>query len=72
MDKTIEIDDALVKAAQELTGEADARAAVEKVLRNAAATDRRPIDGMLDLVGKVRLRDDYDYKAMRADDHDPN
>jgi hypothetical protein len=27
-----------------------------------------PRKSMFDLVGEVRLRDDYDYKAMRAGD----
>lgn len=66
MDRTIEIDDELVKAAQEATGEADERAAVEKVLRQVVATRKRPLDGMLDLAGTNPLRDDYDYKALRA------
>ena len=65
MDRTIEIDDALVKAAQDATGEADERAAVEKVLRDATKTKRRPLDGMLELAGTDPLRDDYDYKALR-------
>lgn len=72
MDRTIEIDDELVKAAQEATGEADERAAVEKVLRQVVATRKRPLDGMLDLVGKVHLREGYDYKQLRSDDHDPD
>ncbi len=72
MDKTIEIDDELVKAAQEATGEADEKAAVEKVLRQAVELKKRPLDGMLELVGKVHLREDYDYKASRSDSHDPD
>lgn len=71
MDKTITIADELVKAAQDATGEMDERAAVEKVLRDGTRK-RRPIDGMLELAGKVQLRDDYDYKKLRADDHDPD
>jgi Arc/MetJ family transcription regulator len=66
MDRTIEIDDALVKAAQDATGETDERAAVEKVLRQAVAIKKRPLDGMLDLAGTNPLRDDYDYKTLRA------
>ena len=65
MEKNIPIDDELVRAAQETTGEADEKAAVEKVLRNGTR-HRRPIDGMLELAGKNPLRDDYDYKALRA------
>lgn len=67
MDKTIEIDDALVSAAQEATGEADERVAVEKVLR-AALPVKPPIKSMFDLIGKITIREDYDYKALRAGD----
>ena len=68
MDKTIEIDDALLKAAQDLTGETDERAAIEQALKDYVATKRRraALEGMLELAGKIQLRDDYDYKAMRA------
>ena len=72
MEKTIEIDDALVKAAQEATGEADEKVAVEKILREAMKPKRRPLDGMLELAGKISIRDDYDYKKLRSDDHDPD
>lgn len=67
MDKTIPIDDALVRAAQDATGEADERAAVEKLLREATSKKgaRRPLDAMLELAGTNPLRDDYDYKALR-------
>jgi Arc/MetJ family transcription regulator len=70
MDKTIEIADELVKAAQDATGEADERKAVEQVLREMTARKRSPLDGMLELAGKNPLRDDYDYKALRAGDGD--
>lgn len=70
MDRTIEIDDALVKAAQEATGESDERAAVEKVLRDAIRHRRRPLDGLLELAGTNPLRDDYDYKALREGGND--
>lgn len=67
MDKTIEIADDLVKAAQDASGEADERAAVEKVLRDALFA-KSPKASMFDLVGKISIRDDYDYKALRAGD----
>ena len=67
MDKTIEIADDLVKFAQEITGETDERAAVEKVLRGALA-QKSQTKSMFDLVGKINIRDDYDYKALRAGD----
>lgn len=67
MDKTIEIADDLVKAAQDASGETDERAAVEKILRSALA-QKPPLKSMFDLVGKVTIREDYDYKALRAGD----
>ena len=70
MNKTI--DDELIRAAQVKTGETDERAAVEKVLRDATTKQHRPIDGMLDLAGKDLIRDDYDYKKLRSDEHDPD
>lgn len=68
MDKTIELDDDLIKAAQEATGETDERAAVEGVLRNALPKSKAPYKSMFDLIGKIDIREDYDYKAMRAGD----
>ncbi len=72
MDRTLQIDDALVRAAQEATGETDERAAVEKILRESTVkkSARRPIDAMLELAGTDLVRDDYDYKALRAGDVD--
>ena len=66
MDKTIEIDDALVRAAQDPTGETDERVAVEKVLREATTRRRTALEGMFELAGTNPLREDYDYKALRA------
>lgn len=48
-------------------GEHDREKVLEYALRELI-NRRSPIQGMLDLVGKVRLRDEYDYKAMRAGD----
>ncbi len=72
MDKSIPISDDLVRAAQDATGETDERAAVEHALRDyvEAKRNKTAIDGMLSLVGQVRLRDDYDYKALRVGDGD--
>ena len=67
MDRTIEIADDLVKAAQDASGEVDERAAVEKVLRSVLAP-KSPTKSMFDLVGKINIRDDYDYKSLRAGD----
>jgi hypothetical protein len=65
MDKSIEIDDALIKAAQHATGEIDEKTAVERVLRETLVTDRTH-KSMFDLVGHISIREDYDYKATRV------
>jgi Arc/MetJ family transcription regulator len=67
MDKSIELDDALVRETQEATGEKTERQAVERVLKRFIEARRKHAD-LLSLVGKVRFRDDYDYKALRAGD----
>jgi Arc/MetJ family transcription regulator len=67
MDKSIELDDALVRETQEATGEKTERQAVERILKRFIEARRKHAD-LLDLVGKVRFRDDYDYKALRAGD----
>ena len=69
MDKTIEIADELIKAAQEATGETDERAAVERVLRRHL-TARQKNKDLLDLVGQVNFYDGYDPKALRFSRHD--
>jgi Arc/MetJ family transcription regulator len=70
MDRTIPIDDDLVKAAQEATGESDERAAIECAIKEFVATKRSKsaLEGMLELSGKIEIREDYDYKSMRAGD----
>ncbi len=68
MDKAVEIKDDLIRKAMEITGAASEREAIERVVESYVAQHRkrRPRKSMFDLVGEVRLRDDYDYKAMRA------
>ena len=70
MDKAVEIKDDLIREAMEITGAASEREAIERAVESYVAQYRkhRPRKSMFDLVGKVRLRDDYDYKAMRAGD----
>ena len=68
----ITIDEKLVKEAKSLTGLSVDSAAVEQLLQRAIWARKRPTKDMLDLVGEVRLRDDYDYKALRGDTHDPD
>jgi Arc/MetJ family transcription regulator len=70
----ISVDDVLLAEAMRLAGENDHQKLVEKALRELikSVRPRRPIDDMLDLAGTVMLRDDYNYKAMRAGDRDPD
>ena len=68
MDKTVEIKDDLVREAMEVTGAASEREAIERAVESYVAQHRRPRarKSMFDLVGEIRLRDDYDYKSLRA------
>ncbi len=70
MEKTIELSDDLVRDAMDITGAASEREAIERAVKSYVAEHRavRKRKSMFDLVGEVRLRDDYDYKAMRAGD----
>jgi Arc/MetJ family transcription regulator len=69
MEKTVELDEALVREAQEATGEQTERQAVEHVLKRYIEARRKHAD-LLALVGKVRFRDDYDPRAVRFSGHD--
>jgi Arc/MetJ family transcription regulator len=69
MDKTIEIDDELLRQVREATGEQTERQAVEHVLKDYLEARRKHAD-LLDLIGKVRFRDDYDPRALRFSRHD--
>jgi Arc/MetJ family transcription regulator len=69
MDRTIELDDELVREVQAATGEQTERQAVEHVLKRFIEARRKHAD-LLDLVGKVRFRDDYDPRAVRFSAHD--
>jgi len=68
MDKAVEIKDDLIREAMEVTGAASESEAIERAVESYVAQNRkrRPRKSMFDLVGEVRLRDDYDYKALRA------
>lgn len=69
----VPVDEQLLKEAVTATGEPDAVKVLELALKELLEKRRRrPIDAMLDLAGKVRLRDDYDHKAMRAGTGDPD
>jgi Arc/MetJ family transcription regulator len=69
MDKTIELDDDLVRETQAATGEQSERQAVEHVLKRFIEARRRHAD-LLELVGRVRFRDDYDPRTIRFSSHD--
>ena len=67
MSKTVEIKDDLIREVMEITGAATEREAIERAVESYLAQHRksRPRKSMFDLVGEVRLRDDYDYKVLR-------
>ena len=67
MTRTLGIADELVQAAQAASGERDETIAVETVLREALL-GKPPRKSMFDLIGRISVRDDYDYKALRAGD----
>ena len=65
MRTNIVLDEALVAEAQRLTGIATKRALVDEALRVLITTRRRR--SLLELEGKIRFADGYDYKALRED-----
>jgi hypothetical protein len=68
MDKTIEISDDLVKAAQELTGETDERVAIETVVKRYAssyAQKKRP-PSLSNYAGQFEFSDGYDVLQERG------
>ena len=67
MKTNIELDDALVEEAFRLTN-----VRTKKDLLNLALKElihSRKKKNLLDLAGKVKLCDDYDYKALRENRH---
>ncbi len=66
MRTNIEIDDALMRSAMELSGAKTKKAAVEAGL--AMLVKSREQAGIAKWFGKVDLYDDYDYKSMRISD----
>ena len=63
------VDDQLLAEAQKISGETDPQKLLSAALQALIDKHKTPLQGMLDLVGKVKLRDDYDYKAMRENPH---
>jgi len=68
MQVTAELDDELMKKAKKLSGKKDHEELLQMLLKKYVASENWR--GMFDLVGKVHLRDDYDYKALRVGDSD--
>lgn len=69
MDKTIEIDDALVKAAQEKTGEADERAAVEAAVKGylgSSPVNERSLPSLSRYAGQFEFAEGYDPVSERG------
>jgi Arc/MetJ family transcription regulator len=60
----MELDDDLVEQAIRLTGLTTKREVVDLALRELV--QRRKRKDLLDLVGKVTIAEDYDYKALRS------
>jgi Arc/MetJ family transcription regulator len=61
----IELDDALVDEALELTGIGTKRALVEEALRVLIASRRRR--SLLDLEGKITFAESYNHRELRKD-----
>jgi len=65
MRTNIVLDDKLVAEAQRLTGIATKKALVDEALRVLIATRSRR--SLLELEGKIRFAEGYDYKGLRED-----
>ena len=61
----INLDEKLVREAARLTGIKTKRALVDEALRALIRLHERT--SLLELQGKIRFRDDYDYKAHRKE-----
>tara|TARA_B100001971_G_scaffold181048_1_gene177587 strand:- start:1608 stop:1850 length:243 start_codon:yes stop_codon:yes gene_type:complete len=60
----IELDDALVDEAFQLTNVRTKRELVDLALRELIKTRKRK--DLISLAGQIRLRDDYDHKTLRT------
>ena len=65
MRTTIELDDALMKEASRLTGIKTKRALIDEALR--ALIHARKRRSLLELRGKIRFHEGYDYKDRRRE-----
>ena len=67
----VTIDEKLIEEIKKLTGLSTDTDAVEEALRRLVVESNKPQrKSMFDLVGKIHVRDGYDYKALRAGDDD--
>jgi Arc/MetJ family transcription regulator len=63
MRTNVVIDDALLEEAMRLTGAKTKKEVITKALEELVATRKRL--NLLDLAGRIRFREDYDYKRLR-------
>lgn len=63
MRTNVVIDDALLEEAMRLTGAKTKKEAIARALEELVATRRRM--NLLDLAGRIRFREDYNYKKLR-------
>jgi Arc/MetJ family transcription regulator len=63
MRTNVDIDDPLINEAIRLSGTKTKKDAISLALQEFVETKKRL--NLLDLEGKIRFRDDYDYKALR-------
>jgi len=63
MRTNVVIDDALLQEAMRLTGARTKKEAIARALEELVATRRRL--NLLDLAGRIRFHENYDYKKLR-------
>ena len=63
MRTNVVLDDELINEALKLSGAKTKKDVISFALREFVANRRRK--NLLDLAGKIKFRDDYDYKALR-------
>ncbi len=63
MRTTVELDDRLVDEALRLSRAKTKKAVINEALKEFVENRKR--HNLLDLAGKIRFADNYDYKAMR-------
>ncbi|MBC8123173.1 MAG: type II toxin-antitoxin system VapB family antitoxin [Gemmatimonadaceae bacterium] len=67
MRTNIELDDALLEEAFRLTGVRTKKDLIHLALQELIKARQKK--NLLDLAGKIQLRDDYDYKDLRQTRH---